>query len=239
MLIESKKSSKESELERLKKENMELKNEVERLKSELNVSQKNIQTLKSLVFELQADVGKKEYELHQKNKIIEHISQDLERFGKEIDSIISYFEINKIQEPTQEEPDIIKSKTFGIDRELLFGINVDIFFLKSAPIDTVKYYLIAIGCVEYFYFEFEGLMLKNRYEFELVAQAFVEYAKLKSANQNIEIVGVIQIHTRDLFNSPKIEFWGNNAKLVENLLTEFTKEFNLSGEIQYAYFEIN
>ncbi len=218
-------------------DNQKLKNEISLLNSEVGYGLKNINVLKELVMELQDTLGKKEYELSQKNRILEYVSQDLERFSKEIDTIISYFELSK-KEANKEslEKDIIaKSQTLGHDRELMFGINVDEYFLQSASIDMVKYYLYAIGCTKHLSFDLKELVLKSRYEMSVVGKAFSEYIKLKS--KDIDINGVIQVVPTNLFSHPTLEFWGNRVDTIKELFGLFSKEYNLQGELRYAVCE--
>ncbi len=218
-----------SDSRNLDSENSILSKENSRLKNELEYALKRMNTLKQMVKELQDEIAEKNKIIDNKNRVIININEDIEKFSTEIDLLIKAFGLDE-ERALNSLPYIFKNRTIGINRDLMFGLNIDEGFLQSSSMDVIKHYLHTINATKYNTIPLKNIIIKNRRDFVMIAKALIEYIKLSSKDISL-IEGIVEIHPEDILNEVTIEYFATSN--LDGYISSFIAEYNLEGEISY------
>lgn len=224
----------------LQNENTLLKSEVKRLDIELQYGIKSVKALKETIRSLQDELEQKNSELRLKDEMLKDINSDIERFGSEVDMLMEFFEVagQKEKKPESEVVvELLNSRAFGENRDLMFSVNIEDDFLKESSVETIKYYLCSIDSLGHKSFKLENVKLKDRFELMLVARAFAAYIIKVNEDAIEQTKGIIEMRPADIFRNPTIEYWGNSTENIEALFLSFVEKYSLVGELHFETLE--
>lgn len=205
-------------------ENDALREENIKLSEHIKVLEKN-----EYIEELEANLATLQESLQNERKTAQILREDVENLSRRLDEFLALFATYINDDGT----DIYK---LNGDKTLMFGVNIDSAFLKSASLKAISNYLHILKCAHIQQFEISDFHTQKKSDIVLIGEVFADFVRLSNITNDANVYGLVEISQPDIINQSTIilRFYGN--KDASDEFTKFkqiySKQLNLNETLK-------